>query len=152
MRSISSRPRYAPFSGNGVEFENWVDAYRQPDRLLPEGAWLIQRFVYSAPPSGVLGEAVLTVAPHDLPTTDFVQESGTRRKHYGTYVVDAAPLRIKGAPGWTAQFVIRDKEARMLGPVGIHACYQDSVSAVETTLSHAQTMIDGGIALHEVPS
>ena len=138
-------------SGNGTEFENWVDAYRQPARLLPEGAWQIRQFVYAAPPSGVLGEAVLTVVPYDLPAIDFVQESGARRKHFGTYIVDAVPLKIAGAPRWTAQFVIRDMEARMLGPIGIHAYYEDSDSAIETALSHAETVIDGGVALPEVP-
>lgn len=139
-------------SGNGIEFENWVDTYRQPDRLLPEGAWNIRRFVYATPPSGTLGDAVLTVLPHDLPPIDFAQESGARRKHYGVHIVDALPIKIAGMPGWTAQFVIRDVEARMLGPIGIHAYYEDSDSAVETALSHAETMIDGGITMPEVPS
>jgi hypothetical protein len=139
-------------SGYGTEFENWVDAYRQPAHLLPEGAWQIRQFVYAAPPSGVLGEAVLTIAPYDLPAIDFVQESGARRKHYGTYIVDAFPLKIAGAPGWTAQFVIKDSGARKLAPIGIHAYYGDSELAVEMALSHAEAMIDGGVTLPEVPS
>jgi hypothetical protein len=40
-------------SETGLEFENWFDAWRQPVRSLPEGAWQIRHFVYAAPPSGV---------------------------------------------------------------------------------------------------
>ena len=96
-------------SGSGTEFENWLDADRHQLQSLPEGAWEIKRFVGMAPPSVVLGEAVLTVPPHELPRVDFAQESGIRRKHYGKYIVDAIPVQIRGMQGWTAQFVIRDE-------------------------------------------
>jgi hypothetical protein len=139
-------------SGSGIEFENWVDAYRQPNRSLPEGNWNIRRFTYAAPPSGIVGDAVLTVLPHNLPVVDFALESCAQRKHYGAYIVDAFPIRTAEAPGWTANFVIRDVQARTLGPIGIHAYYEESDSAVGTALAHAETMIDGGIALPEVSS
>jgi hypothetical protein len=136
-------------SGSGAEFENWYDANRQEIRSLPEDAWRIARFAYVAPPSGVLGEALLAVAPHQLPTVDFAQESGARRKHYGNYIVDAIPLKAVGAPGWTAEFVIKDKDGRALRPTGIHAYYENSDLAVETALSHAETIIDAGVTLPE---
>lgn len=129
-------------SGSGTEFENWYDASRQEIRSLPEDAWKITQFVCVAPPSGVLGEAVLTVAPRQLPTVDFARESGARRKHYGKYVIDAIPLKVAGASGWTAQFVIKEYDGRALGPTGIHAYYESSDRAVEMALSHAETTID----------
>ena len=95
---------------------------------------------------------MLTVLPHNLPVVDFTLESGARRKHYGAYIVDAFPMRTAETPGWTAHFVIRDVQGRMLGPIEIHAHYKDSDSAVGTALAHAETMIDGGIALPEVTS
>lgn len=63
-------------SGSGTEFENWLDADPQQLQSLPEGAWKIKRFVRAAPPMVVLGEAVLTASPHELPRVDFAQESG----------------------------------------------------------------------------
>lgn len=139
-------------SGTGVEFENWVEAYRQPHRLLPERAWCVRQFVYNAPPSGICGDAVLIVPPYDLPAIDFAQESGARRKYYGAYIVDAFPVRIAGRSGWTAEFVIRDMEAGRLGPLGIHAYYENPDLAVETALSHAETTIDGGVTPPTVPT
>jgi hypothetical protein len=139
-------------SGVGTEFENWFDADRQTSRSLPEGAWEIRRFLGIAPPSGVLGEAALTVAPHELPTVDFAQESGARRKHYGKYIIDAIPLKVAGSPGWTAQFVIKDKDGRAPGPIGIHAYYENSDQAIEMAISQAETTIDSGVTLPEVPS
>jgi len=134
-------------SGSGTEFENWLDADQQEVGALPEGAWKIKRFVCAAPPSVVLGEAILTVAPHELPMVDFTQERGARRKHYSKYIVDALPLQVDAVHRWTAQFVIRDKDGRVLGPVRIHGYYDDSDRAVEMALSYAQTMIDAGVTL-----
>jgi hypothetical protein len=139
-------------SGSGDEFENWLDADRHQLRSLPEGGWEIKRFVSIAPPSLVFGEAILAVPPHELPRVDFAQESGVRRKHYGKYIVDAISLQIKGMPGWTAQFVIKDKEGRALGPIEIHTYYDSSDRAVEMALSSAETMIDGGVTLPELES
>jgi hypothetical protein len=136
-------------SGSGTEFENWLDADKQEVRSLPEGAWEIKRFVRVAFPNVVPGEAVLTVAPHQLPMVDFAQESGGRRKHYGKYNVDAIPLQVAGWQGWTAQFVIKDKDGRTLGPIGIHAYYDSSDRAVEMALSHAETTMDAGVTLTE---
>jgi len=93
-------------SGSGTEFENWLDTDRHQFQSLPEGGWEIKRFVGLAPPSVVLGEAVLAVPPHELPRVDFAQESGIRRKHYGKYIVDAIPLQITGMQGWTARFAL----------------------------------------------
>ncbi len=135
-------------SGSGTEFENWLDADRHQLQSLPEGAWEIKRFVGMAPASVVLGEAVLTVPPHEMPRVDFAQESGIRRKHYGKYIVDANSFQ--GAPGWTSQFVIRDKDGRALGPIGIHTYYESSDRAVEMALSFAETTIDGGVTLPEL--
>lgn len=140
--------RYLTY-GSGTEFENWYDANRQVTRSLPEDAWRITRFVCVAPPSGVLGEAVLTVAPHQLPTVDFAKESGARRKHYGKFIVDAMLLKVAGAPEWTAQFVIKDNDGRALGPTEIHAHYDSVDRAVEMALSHAETTIDVGVTLPE---
>lgn len=137
-------------SRSGTEFENWLDAHRYRLQSLPDGAWNIRRFVVTVPPSVVLGEAVLTVPPDQLPRVDFAQESGIRRKHYGKYIVDAIPLEVTGAPGWTAQFVIKDKNGRALGPIGIHAFYDSSDRAVEMALSFAETTIDGGVTLPEL--
>ena len=137
-------------SGSGTEFENWLDADRHQLQSLPEGAWEIKRFVSMAPPSLVLGEATLTVPPHELPKIDFAQESGIRRKHYSQYVVDAFPVQIRGMQGWTAQFVIRDEGGRGLGPIEIHAYYESLDRAVEMALSFAETMIDGGVTLPEL--
>jgi len=136
-------------SGGGTEFENWLDADKQVVRSLPEGAWGIKRFVRVAFPNVVPGEAVLTVAPHQLPMVDFAQESGRRRKHYGKYIVDGIPLQVAGVQGWTAQFVIKDDDGRTLGPIGIHAYYESSDRAVEMALSHAETTIDAGVILPE---
>jgi hypothetical protein len=134
-------------SASGTEFENWLDADRKGVHSLPEGAWKITRFVCVAPPSVVLGEAVLTVETHQLPMVDFAQESGARRKHYGEFIVDAIPLQIAGVQGWTSQFVITDKDGRALDPIGIHAYYENSDRAVEMALSHAETTIDAGVIL-----
>ena len=137
-------------SGSGTEFENWLDADRHRLQWLPEGAWEIKRFVSMAPPSVVLGEAILAVPPHELPRVDFAQESGIRRKHYGKHIVDAIPLQITGMQGWTAQFVIKDRDGRALGPIGIHTFYDSSDRAVEMALSFAETTIDGGITMPEL--
>lgn len=137
-------------SGSGTEFENWLDADRYTPQSLPDGAWKIRRFVTMAPPSVVLGEAVLTVPPHELPRVDFAQESGVRRKHYGKYIVDAIPIEVAGAPGWTAQFAIKDENGRALGPIGIHTYYESSDRAVEMALSFAETTIDGGVTMPEL--
>jgi hypothetical protein len=137
-------------SGCGTEFENWLDANRHQLQSLPEGGWEIKRFVSMAPPSVVLGEAVLSVPPHELSRVDFARESGIRRKHYGKYIVDAIPHQITGMQRWTAQFVIRDKDGRALGPIGIHTFYDSSDRAVEMALSFAETTIDGGVTLPEL--
>jgi len=137
-------------SGSGCEFENWLDADRYQPHSLPEGAWKIKRFVSAAPPSVVLGEAVLTVLPHELPKVDFAQESGIRRKHYSRYIVDATPLQVAEMQGWTAQFVIKDKDGRALDPTEIHACYENADRAVEMALSFAETTIDAGVTLPEL--
>ena len=137
-------------TGNGTEFENWRDADRHQPHSLPEGAWKIKRFVGVAPPSVVFGEAVLAVSPYELPKVDFAQESGIRRKHYSSYVVDATPFQVAGHQGWTAQFVIMDKDHRVLGPMGIHAHYENSDRAVEMALSFAETTIDAGVTLPEL--
>jgi len=139
-------------SGSGTEFENWLDADRHRLQWLPEGAWEIKRFVSMAPPSVVLGEAILAVPPHELPRVDFAQESGIRRKHYDKFTVDAFPLQIRGKQGWTAQFAIKDKDGRALGPIEIHTYYDSSDRAVELALSSAETMIDGGVTLPELES
>jgi len=136
-------------SGSGTEFENWYDASRQQIRSLPEDGWRITQFVCAAPPSGVLGEALMGVAPHELPRVDFAQESGGRRRHY---IIDAMPIKPADAPGWTAHFVIKYKDGRTLGPIGIHAFYEDSNLAVETALSHAETTIENGVTLPEAAS
>jgi len=132
-------------SGSGTEFENWLDADWQQLKSLPEGGWEIKRFVGMAPPSAVLGEAVLTVPPHELPRVDFAQERGIRRKHYNQCVVDAFPLQIRGMQEWTAQFVIRDEDGRALGPIEIHTYYESPDRAVEMALSFAETMIERGV-------
>ncbi|MGA2535927.1 MAG: hypothetical protein ABSF53_07930 [Terracidiphilus sp.] len=137
-------------SGSGNEFENWLDADRHRLKSLPEGAWEIERFVGMAPTSVVFGEAVLAVPPHELPRVDFAQESRIRRNHYGKYIVDAIPLQVTAMQGWTAQFVIRDKDGRALGPIGIHTYYESSDRAVEVAISFAETTIDGGITLPEL--
>jgi hypothetical protein len=137
-------------SGSGTEFDSWHDADRQESRSLPEGAWKIKRFLSVAPPSVVLGEAVLTVTPYQLPMVDFAQESGARRRHYDKYIVDAIPLHVAGMQGWTAQFVIKDKDGRALGPIGVHAYYENSDRAVEMALSCAETTIGAGIIMPEV--
>lgn len=135
-------------SASGTEFENWLDAHQHQLQSLPEDAWVIKRFVAMAPPSGVLGEAVLTVPLHELPRVDFAQESGVRRMHHGPYLVDATPFQE--IHGWTAHYVIRDDDGRALGPIGIHTYYQSSDRAVEMALSFAETTIDGGITLPEL--
>ena len=135
-------------SASGTEFENWLDADRHKIQSLPDGAWTINRFVEMAPPSVVLGEAVLRVPPHELPRVDFALESGMRRMRNGPYLVDATPFQE--IHGWTAQFVIRDKDGRTLGPIGIHAYYESFEHALEMALSFAETMIDGGITLPEL--
>lgn len=136
-------------SESGTEFENWVDANQQESGMLPAGAWKIKRFVRAAPPSVVLGEAVLTVPPHQLPPVDFAQESGTRRKHYGENIVDAIPLQVSGVQGWTAQFVVRDRDGGSLGPLGIHSNYDNPDRAVEMAIAHAEAIIDAGVTLSE---
>lgn len=135
-------------SASGTEFENWLDADRHQIQFLPDGAWTIKRLVGMAPASVVLGEAVLRVPPHELPRVDFALESGMRRMHYGPYLVDATPFQE--IHGWTAQFVIRDKDGRSLGPIGIHTYYESFERALEMALSFAETMIDGGITLPEL--
>lgn len=135
-------------SASGTEFENWLDADRHQIQSLPDGAWTIKRFVGMAPPSVVLGEAVLRVPPHELPRVDFALESGMRRMHYGPYLVDATPLQE--IHGWTAHYVIRDGDGRALGPIGIHTYYESFDRALEMALSFAETMIDGGITLPEL--
>jgi hypothetical protein len=137
-------------SGSGTEFENWLDADRYTPKSLPEGAWDIKRFVGMAPPSVVFGEAVLAVPPHELPRVDFAAESRIRRKRYGKYLVDAIPLQIIGMQDWTAQYVIRDKDGRALGPIGIHTYFESSDRALEMALSFAETTIDGGVTLPEL--
>ena len=139
-------------SGNGTEFENWYDASRQQIRSLPEDGWRITRFVCAAPPSGVLGEALMAVAPYELPRVDFAQESGGRRRHYSSYIIDAMPIKPPDAPGWTAHYVIKDEGGRTLDPIGIHTYYENAERAVETALSHAETMIDNGVTLPEAAS
>ena len=139
-------------SGSGIEFDNWYDASRQPIRSLPGDAWRITRFVYAAPPSGVLGEALLAVAPCELPKVDFSQESGGRRRHYSNYIIDVTPSKPADAPGWTAHFVIKDRDGRALGPTGIHTYYDNSQRAVETALSHAEMKIDAGVTMPEAAS
>ena len=139
-------------SESGAEFETWVDADRHGAKLLPDDAWQITRLVYAAPPSGVLGEALLIVAPDRLSRSDFAQESGGRRKHYERFVIDAIPLEIAGWPGWSAEFVIKNSDGQVLGPIGIHASYETADRAVEMALEHAETSIDAGISFPEMTS
>ena len=137
-------------ASNGIEFENWSDSYRQPMRSLPDNAWTIMRFGFLQPPSGVVGEALLTLTPHELSLIDFAQESGGRRKHYGRYIVDAMPVPSEFAGKCTARFVIRDADGRELGPIGIHAHYETADRAIESAISQAETMIDVGLSLPEL--
>jgi len=137
-------------TGKGTEFENWLDADRHQPHSLPEGAWRIKRFVGVAPPGAGSGEAILTVSPHELPRVDFAEESGIRRKHYSSYIVDATPLQVAGREGWTAEFVIKDKDGRALGPMGIHAYYETSDRAIEMALSFAEATIDAGVTPPEI--
>jgi hypothetical protein len=132
-------------SGNGTEFENWSDAYHHAAGWLPGDGWRIAQFVTVAPPSGVLGRAELTIGPCELPATDFACESGARRLHYGAFTIEAAPIKMAGAPEWTANFLLKGTNGRTLGPAGIHAYYHDPERALEAALSHAEATIDAGV-------
>jgi hypothetical protein len=78
-----------------------------------------------------------------------MQESGARRKHYGGYIIDAMPLQVEGAAGWTARFVIKHKDGAALEPIGIHASYENPDGALEMALSQAETTIDVGVRMPE---
>ena len=95
---------------------------------------------------------MMAVAPYELPRVDFAQESGGRRRHYSNYIIVAMPIKPPDPPGWTANFVIKDKDGQSLGPIGIHAYYENAERAVETALSHGETMIDNGVTLPEAAS
>jgi len=44
------------------------------------------------------------------------------------------------------------QNGRALGPIGIHAYYENSYQAIEMAMSHAETTIDAGVTPPEVPS
>jgi hypothetical protein len=136
-------------SDTGTEFENWSDARRHGDGLLPGGGWRINWFVHEKAPSGLAGEAVLAVEPHELSQIDFARESGGRQLHHGRFIVTALPIKLQGWPGWTANHFIEDADGRKIGPLAIHASYDSVERAVDSALSQAESLIDGGITLPE---
>jgi hypothetical protein len=136
-------------SDSGTEFENWSDARRHGDGTLPGGGWRINWFVHQTAPSGLAGEAVLAVEPHELAEIDFARESGGRQLHYGSFIVTALPIRLQGWPGWTANLFIEDESGRKMGPLAIHASYNSTERAADAALLQAESVIDGGITLPE---
>jgi hypothetical protein len=58
-------------------------------------------------------------------------------------------IKLQGWPGWTANLFIEDENGRKMGPLAIHASYDNTERAVDAALLQAESLIDGGITLPE---